>query len=340
MPAVNNDTPTTTPGEDEPVRLLLIGDIHYYRLMTWPWRLLGKRLLGQLNLWLRRRRRFDRRLLPETVRRAIELAPHRVLMSGDLTTTALPGEFAAVAAAIKPLIERHPTLILPGNHDRYTFSAMLGRGLERHCSALVPDSFPLRLHLNGGWDLLAIDSAVPRMLSSRGRVGKRQLNDLAKALDQTPAERGVLMLCHYPVLMPAQRQQKWDHRLADSAPLLELLLNCRSRTIFCHGHVHEPWLLPAVETTPAAPPTPGAGLKARLAEANHLTVLNAGAPCMVSQRYPRGQGFWEIALPPGPHEAVAYRHHAPGDRPGEPWQAHLHADPSQAGRIEADSSPL
>ncbi len=317
------DSTTADPGC---LRLLLIGDVHYYRLAVWPWLLAGKRLLGQVNLWLRRRRRFVRHLLAETVRRAIELEPDRVLMSGDLTTTALRGEFEAVARLLKPLIDRHPVVILPGNHDRYTFSAGARRGLERHFGPLVPETFPCRMSLNAGWELLAIDSAVPRMLSSRGRVGEAQLQQVARLLEQIPSERGVLVLCHYPILLPQGRRQKWGHRLADGAALLRVLLQSRHRMIYCHGHIHEPWLIPA---TAARPTDPSVDAQGELAAARHLTLLDAGAPCMVDARYPRGQGFWELILPPDPTAAVQYRHHAPADRPGEPWQVHPHADPAE-----------
>ncbi len=111
------------------MRLLLIGDIHAYRLYVSPWHLLGKALLGQTNLWLYRRRKFDLSLLPAVVARAVDLRPDLVLLSGDLTTTAYPGEFADVAAALRPLLAAVPTVAVPGNHDRYTIIHAFGSPL-------------------------------------------------------------------------------------------------------------------------------------------------------------------------------------------------------------------
>ncbi len=53
------------------MRIVLLGDLHTYRLAVWPWELLGKSLAGQMNLWLNRRKRFDRSLIQPTIERAI-----------------------------------------------------------------------------------------------------------------------------------------------------------------------------------------------------------------------------------------------------------------------------
>jgi len=124
------------------MRLALIGDIHYYRLAVAPWQLFGKRLLGQANLWLNRRHRFNRSLLKPVLEQAESIQPDMVLMSGDLTTTALAGEFADVAAALNPLAKRIPMVAVPGNHDRYTFSAARHRVMEKALLTAVPQPFP------------------------------------------------------------------------------------------------------------------------------------------------------------------------------------------------------
>src|SRR5688572_26123232 len=83
-----NHSPTIAP-----MKLVLIGDIHMYRLFMAPWELAGKTLIGQANVWLNRRRHFDRKLLVPVVRRAMGLRPEMVLLSGDLTSVASSEEF-------------------------------------------------------------------------------------------------------------------------------------------------------------------------------------------------------------------------------------------------------
>ena len=105
------------------MRIVLFGDIHLYRLWLAPWHLLSKRVLGQGNLVLNRRRKFDHSLLPGLIEQAVAIKPDLCLLSGDLTTTALVGEFEDAAAALKPLTDRVQTIAVPGNHDRYTYTS-------------------------------------------------------------------------------------------------------------------------------------------------------------------------------------------------------------------------
>ena len=85
------------------MRIALIGDIHAYQLGVAPWRLLNRRLVGQVNLWMNRRKHFDMSLLPHVVERVQTVEPHWLMMSGDLTTTSLKAEFNYVADNINDL---------------------------------------------------------------------------------------------------------------------------------------------------------------------------------------------------------------------------------------------
>ncbi len=169
----------------EIMRLLLIGDIHSYRLLVPPWALLGKRLLGQGNVWLNRRHKFDRTLLPALVQQAASVEPDMVLLCGDLTSTALPGEFDDCLKALAPLVDAFPVMIVPGNHDRYTFTSARRSLLESAAGTSIPPEFP---HCHrypspfNRWRLLALDAARPRGLSSRGEVGKAQLAEARRQI--------------------------------------------------------------------------------------------------------------------------------------------------------------
>lgn len=270
------------------MRIALLGDIHAYRLLLYPWQMLSKRVLGQTNLWLRRRHRFDLSLLPGIIDRIRDLQPDLLLLSGDLSTTALAGEFADVVAALRPLDGRVPMLAVPGNHDRYTFASKWGGAMEKAIGPLMPASFPHVRMLNDRWRVLAMDSGVPRFLTSRGRVGREQLAAAEAALAQVPADQGVIVLCHYALGKPApMKPMSWEHKLADEAAMLRLLESCPGKVIYLHGHVHYPWLW---------------------RRSDRLTDINAGAPCMRTSEHPRGQGFWQIDLDDDSGEAT-FMHH-------------------------------
>lgn len=297
-PAAEKVDGQTTASTATMMRLVLIGDIHAYRQLVAPWSLLGKRLFGQANVWLKRRYHFDRALLAPVVERAAALAPDLVLLSGDLTSTALPGEFDDVVRALAPLAGRIPTIAVAGNHDRYTFGAARRRQFEAAAGAMVAEPFPHFRRLEAPaerWALLALDAAVPRIISSRGVVGKVQLEVARQQLAELTADDGLIVLCHYALRRPpGLGEMPWHHRLADAAGVDKLLADFPGPVLYLHGHVHHPWCWRRDEP----------GLE-------HVLDINAGAPCLCQRDHPRGQGFWQIDLPADPGEAVGLWRHVP-----------------------------
>jgi len=276
------------------MRLVLIGDLHFYRLWVAPWRLFNKRVLALTNLWLNRRWNFDPALLATVIARAVALRPDMVLGSGDLSSTSLEAEFADAAAALRPLLDGRPALIVPGNHDRYTHAAARERVAEQSLPDVVPARLPVLRRLNAQWWLLALDSARPRLLTARGRIGAAQLAEARGLMQRLGPGQNLVVLCHYPPVVPPGAHDGSGHRLDDAAELCNLLRQFPGHVLFLHGHIHHPWCWPA------AP----AGLE-------RVVMVNAGAPARKSTEYPRGQGFWEIELSDQPDTPARLWHHWP-----------------------------
>ena len=275
------------------MRLVLLGDIHVYSLWLWPWDLVSKRVLGQTNVWLRRRRRFDMTLLPAVVAHAAAREADLALFTGDLTSTALRSEFRVAAAVLEPLLADRRARMTPGNHDVYTSWSERAARLKRAFGAAVPTRFPHFEMLAEHWYLLTLNSAVPRWFSSRGRVGVEQRQAIEPYLRTLAAQDNLIVLTHYPVELRPGHEMDWQHQLADGPALREVISRCPARTVWLHGHIHEPWCFqPAGE-----------------AGRRRGVVINAGAPCMMSQRYPFGQGYWQIDLPRDPAGPIAAVHH-------------------------------
>ena len=275
------------------MRLVLIGDIHSYRLWVPPWLLLSKRMLGQANLWLNRRHRFDRALLGPLVRHVQTVEPDVLLFSGDLTSTALPGEFDDVIKALSPVVNACPAVMVPGNHDRYTFTSARRRHFETAAGESTPRQFPHFARLPSPadrWHLLALDGAVPRFISSRGLIGADQLAQARKQIALLTDSDGLVVLCHYALRRPQGKgPMRWSHRLADAAGVEAMLADCPARILYLHGHVHEPWCWHHAR----------------------ITDVSAGAVCLRKGEYPCGHGFWQIDLPSDPRDPVGLRHHVP-----------------------------
>ena len=279
------------------MRIVLFGDIHFYRLWLAPWHLLSKRVLGQGNLILNRRKTFRHELFASMIDQAIGLEPDMLLLSGDLTTTSLKQEFIDVAAALKPLTDRVPTVLVPGNHDRYTFAAGRSKRIDRLLAELCPPGFPHTQTLSDRWQLLALDGAVPRFYNARGRLGPTQFDAAKRYVESLDESQGLVVLCHYPCALPGHIHEHESHALEERDALRGVLENCRGRVVYLHGHIHQPW---------HHEPGDGSGVP--------FTCIDAGSPCMTSDAYPTGQGFFEIELPDDPQGELIVQHHtASGD---------------------------
>lgn len=292
------------------MRLALIGDIHVYSTRIRVRDLLCKRALGHVNLLLRRRRQFNHDLLGPLLERVQAIDPAALLMSGDVTTSSLADEFEQVDQRMAKLVATVPTVLVPGNHDRYTFASSRTRRMETMLARLVPGAFPDVRDLTDGWRLLSLDSAVPNRFFSRGALGDQQLAAAEGALSQVQPGQGVVILCHYPVLLPKGTLHGWSHDLKEMQALRKAVLACRGRVVFLHGHIHQPWFM-AFDTdahVPAANPATA-----------RIISINAGSPCMVGPQYPLGQGFWQIDLPDDPLGQLGLIHHLPASASLSDW---------------------
>ncbi len=291
------------------MRIALLGDLHFYRLGLWPWQMFSKRMLGQTNLWLNRCRVFDLNRLPALLEQVRSIQADQLLLAGDLTTTALMTEFVQARSVLEPLLKAHDSFVIPGNHDRYTFSSVRHRSFEKIFGDWSSESWPAERDLGEAGILLALDAARPRWLTARGELGQAQLQRLADRLDAIGPSRPVVILCHYPIgTPPGHPPEDPQHRLADADALFEILVAQSRPILYLHGHEHVPWCY-------------------RPAEASHLRVVDAGAPLHVGGSWPAGQGFWQIDADSATGEAVpwALTYHKP-HRNGD-WSAHAIVDP-------------
>lgn len=274
------------------MRIVLIGDVHLYRLWLTPWHLASKRVLGQSNLIFNRRKKFNHALLPGLLEKAIACEPDLCLLSGDLTTTALVKEFGDALDALKPLTDKVPTIAVPGNHDRYTYRSARTRRMDRLMHAFVPQRFPHTQQFATNWNLLALDGAVPRPHNARGRLGEAQLQAAAEYVESLDESQGLIVLCHYPCALPSHIHEHDSHALDERDELRVILERAKARVVYLHGHIHHPW---------HHEPGDGSGVP--------FTCIDAGSPCMVTHDFPNGQGFYAIDLPEDPRGKLGVVHH-------------------------------
>ncbi len=218
---------------------LHITDIHFWRAVWNPLRLLNKRFLGNLNAVLRR----GRHILMEQAEPYTEVLAatgvRTILITGDFTCTATDEEFALARAFLERLqglgLDIH---ILSGNHDAYTFESCRRHRFEAYLGSFSPaTALPARITLPGGTPLLFIPTVTPNWLTSRGRIQEMALEQLGSLLqDCGPA---VLVAGHYPALHDtASYHSAWTRRLAGADALRTVLGDSSKHILYLAGHVH------------------------------------------------------------------------------------------------------
>lgn len=261
------------------MRILHLSDVHVWRWAVHPARLAGRRLLGMMELGFGRAWRFRRRHLVELVDYAASLRADHVLITGDLTTTALPSEFKAAKAALSGLVADPGRLtVVPGNHDRYTARSWRERRFEAQFSEYMPQTrFPWLRELDADTAILGLDPTRPAILTARGRLPEGQLEAAKSLLASRPRPRRLIVACHYPLDAPSPyRRALARKRLVADRPLREWL-NELGAHLYCCGHIHTAWAF-----TPA-------GLPAQLC-------LNPGAPLLRRRSRRHAPGFFELHL--------------------------------------------
>lgn len=209
-----------------------------------------KRLLGWLNWQRRRRHLYSRELLDRLVADMAGQAPHHIAVTGDLANLGTPAEHEAALAWLRTLGDGERVTVIPGNHDIYS-SIGADPGTARWQSHMSPNSaatdyaiaealsgetaFPFVRHF-GRLAIIALNSAIPtRPFYAIGRLGKPQLDRLARILDRLGSEGYVrVVLIHHP---PVPGLSKPRHDLLDAHALADVLAQHGAELVL-HGHEH------------------------------------------------------------------------------------------------------
>jgi 3',5'-cyclic AMP phosphodiesterase CpdA len=209
-----------------------------------------KRLLGWLNWQRRRRHLYSRDVLDRLVADMAEQAPDHIAVTGDLANLGLPAEHEAALAWLGTLGDPSRVTVIPGNHDIYShigadpgtarwhphMSPNTAAADHAIAEAMTEDTaFPFVRHF-GRIAIIALNSAIPTLpMYAIGRVGKAQLDRLARILDRLGAEGLTrVVLIHHP---PLSGLAKARHDLRDAGALADVLARHGAELVL-HGHEH------------------------------------------------------------------------------------------------------
>jgi 3',5'-cyclic AMP phosphodiesterase CpdA len=251
--------------------------------------LIGKRGLGFIN-WQRKRKYIHRPEIADAIVRDLKgLAPDHIAMTGDLVNLSLDDEYRRARAWLDALGPPHDVTVVPGNHDVYVRAVVPSpaaywgdymRGDDGR------EGFPF-VRRRSDVALIALSTAIPTgPFMATGRLGERQLAELADTLDKTRGLFRIVMI-HHPPLSPAKRYLR---RLTDAAGLRRVLAE-HGAELLVHGHDHRRalvWL-----DGPDGSKIPAAGVPSVSARAPHGDEDGAGYTIF---RIDGGKGAWRCEM--------------------------------------------
>ena len=228
-------------------RICHLSDLHLpLREEARPYELANKRALGWLNLKLNRGSAHRLDVLEGLLSSVGEEGADLHVVTGDLTNLALDRELADVGALLARFgLTPDNTMIVPGNHDRYTIAADLSSAFERGFRAFAEGdlgrtrSYP-RTRILGPIALAALDTAVWRgPIRAAGRLDAVQADRLAAFLDSPEAADlwPVIAMHHPPFELTGAILRQYRVGLAGYEHLSRALAGHEGTII--HGHLHE-----------------------------------------------------------------------------------------------------
>ena len=157
--------------------------------------------------------------------------PDAVIITGDLTESGRPEEYAVLRALLAPLDV--PLYLLPGNHDDRTAlrEAFGGHTYLRAGGEFIQyaiDAHPLRI--------VAIDTVVAG--ASRGELCNARLAWLERTLAAAPARATAVFMHHPPFKTFLGRMD--SVALRDPGPFAEVIRRHAQVEVVSCGHVHRP----------------------------------------------------------------------------------------------------
>ena len=149
--------------------------------------------------------------------------PDMIVVTGDVSGDAGLGSYSRFLAIMDKYFPRVPLAWLPGNHDEPDNMIAVGK-------------HPIeRSHVAGGWNMIFLDSRIPR--EEGGRLGERELQRLERELEAHPDLPAAVFLHHQPV--PVGSEWLDQYVVVDADDFFQVIDRFPQVKMISWGHVHQ-----------------------------------------------------------------------------------------------------
>ncbi|HET7671903.1 MAG TPA: metallophosphoesterase family protein [Burkholderiales bacterium] len=177
--------------------------------------------------------RVDPALLSPLSAKVEALAPHLVVISGDLTQRAKPDEFRKARAFLEALPK--PQVVVPGNHDvpLYNVFQRFFQPLTKYRRFISEELEPV--YIDAEIAVVGVNTARSNVFKG-GRINGQQIERVRGLICELPVQVTKIVVTHHPFDLPpghASRQLVGRARRA-----MAMLARCGA-DILLSGHLHE-----------------------------------------------------------------------------------------------------
>lgn len=172
-------------------------------------------------------------MLHSLAARLKDLKADLLVVSGDLTQRARPGEFRYAREFLDGIPS--PRLIVPGNHDLAPWFKPIRRWrapLANFCEAFGADLEPV--YKDDEIVVIGVNTARRNTVEA-GRLNKRQVERTCNLLRAVPADRIRFVVSHHPFDLPAHYR---GHNVVGRAEMAMSRFAKSSADAFLSGHLH------------------------------------------------------------------------------------------------------
>ena len=227
------------------VKICHFSDLHLVpgQPVSW-WALINKRALGYANLRFNRGKTHRPENLSILLESVVKERADWVVVTGDFTSLALDFEFDTIHRLFKEAgLSPENTVIIPGNHDRYTIRADLSSAFEKGLGEWIPDGFSKKSGYPIVIDadpvcLIGMDTAVwQNPVSAAGAISRPQLARLKHALSPMQLNgRWPVIAMHHPPFHRGNRQLM--HYRTGLKGYSRFIDAVTTQATVLHGHMH------------------------------------------------------------------------------------------------------
>lgn len=202
--------------------------------------------------WKPKVRKHSEEMLERLLADLASFRPDHVVLTGDLTQTSLRSEFERARAYLDAHLPGLSVTVLPGNHDRWSEEAYVGRWFEEifgdlSTCELGGSGFPFCRLLGDEAALIALDSSpyVPGVNPAdvKGFVSPEQLRRLAEIADDPRLRsRLLVVVLHHHLRLSEEDERAADPKdptpLINAAAVIDALREANVGLVL-HGHRHK-----------------------------------------------------------------------------------------------------